>query len=167
MSKGKDRGIHGGVKGLIRPWYCSRLFWLGVPGLVFLVWGWQAHPDRYNSAFMRLGDRTVLSVVDHPKAVQVSYIDYDRGKFAFPEVDFDSGKIDPTERKDGLVTPFPPAILYEVETLKVESIDYALGARHVPSLALAYWFLIVLYLAVWVGSLLWWQHRKSRRDSSQ
>jgi hypothetical protein len=40
LSKGKVRGIHGGVKGLIRPWYRSRLFWLGVPGLVFLVWGW-------------------------------------------------------------------------------------------------------------------------------
>ncbi len=23
-----------------RPWYRSRLFWLGMPGLVFLLWGW-------------------------------------------------------------------------------------------------------------------------------
>ena len=25
---------------MIRPWYRSRLFWLGVPGLVFLIWLW-------------------------------------------------------------------------------------------------------------------------------
>ena len=25
---------------MIRPWYRSRLFWLGVPGLVFLLWLW-------------------------------------------------------------------------------------------------------------------------------
>ncbi|WP_341407860.1 hypothetical protein [Luteolibacter soli] len=25
---------------MIRPWYRSRLFWLGLPGLLFLVWGW-------------------------------------------------------------------------------------------------------------------------------
>jgi hypothetical protein len=27
---------------VIRPWYCSRLFWLGLPGLVFLLWIWLA-----------------------------------------------------------------------------------------------------------------------------
>jgi hypothetical protein len=25
---------------MIRPWYRSLLFWLGLPGLVFLLWGW-------------------------------------------------------------------------------------------------------------------------------
>jgi hypothetical protein len=26
---------------MIRPWYRSRLFWLGLPGLVFLLWVWR------------------------------------------------------------------------------------------------------------------------------
>jgi hypothetical protein len=26
---------------MIRPWYRSRLFWLGLPGLVFLMWLWR------------------------------------------------------------------------------------------------------------------------------
>ena len=31
---------------MIRPWYRSRLFWLGIPGLVFLLWSWFAYPRR-------------------------------------------------------------------------------------------------------------------------
>jgi hypothetical protein len=27
--------------GMIRTWYRSRLFWLGIPGLLFLIWGWR------------------------------------------------------------------------------------------------------------------------------
>jgi hypothetical protein len=32
---------------MIRPWYRSRLFWLGLPGLLFLLWAW------VNSNFVR------------------------------------------------------------------------------------------------------------------
>ena len=30
---------------MIRPWYRSRLFWLGLPGLLFLLWAWLAFTD--------------------------------------------------------------------------------------------------------------------------
>jgi hypothetical protein len=38
--RGRAGAKVGAVEGAFRPWYRSRLFWLGVPGLVFLVWGW-------------------------------------------------------------------------------------------------------------------------------
>ncbi len=31
-----------------RPFYRSRLFWLGLPGLVFLLWGWEISIEYYS-----------------------------------------------------------------------------------------------------------------------
>ena len=40
---------------MIRPWYRSRLFWLGLPGLVFLLWLWWFFPPRRGSSSRRDG----------------------------------------------------------------------------------------------------------------
>ena len=57
MRRGGDfelrwRGVFVGVWGkmIARPVYRSRLFWLGVPGLVFLLWVWWDSGGRVSYA---------------------------------------------------------------------------------------------------------------------
>lgn len=56
---------------MIRPWYRSRLFWVGIPGLLFLLWGWW---DSGN-AVSHLG-------IEGPR-VETFVIDIEQGSIGF------------------------------------------------------------------------------------
>jgi hypothetical protein len=46
---------------MIRPWYRSRLFWLGLPGLAFLLWaGWDSERNFSEMAWVK--PKSVVSV---------------------------------------------------------------------------------------------------------
>ena len=49
---------------MIRPFYRSRLFWLGMPGLVFLIWGWRDSETHYTE-FTWASSRSLVGIYQH------------------------------------------------------------------------------------------------------
>jgi hypothetical protein len=143
---------------MIRPWYRSLVFYLGVPGFLFLLWGWLAEPLHYRSVRITLGEYC-LTLADEGRLARVDWEVYGSGRIMFPGFRF----YDYVATASGwtMAQPeqrlFPPALRYEVEEY-----PYHLGTRTIPQLSLAYWFLLALYLPAWATLLLAWQRRKAR-----
>ena len=152
---------------MIRPWYRSRLFWFGVPGLVFLLWGWLAFPMRGIHLRASLGEYH-LRFTDRSRVAVVSWEIYGRGRLMAPGFRADTFRLGPQRTPWGTVISedpevirdrdwFPPTIRYDVWEG-----EYHLGTRRIPWVRVAYWFLLLIYLAAWGALLAGWQRRKSR-----
>lgn len=129
---------------MIRPWYRSRLFWLGLPGLVFLCFSWGRGGANTTSIWWS-GSRGALTLCDDNQRLEISWIEGLKG-FGF-QIQSDSAhpEVDALHRLSPLqVRRFP---------------EY-----HFPkvSVLVAYWMLLLLYLVVWLGALAGWQRRKAR-----
>ena len=153
---------------MIRPWYRSRLFWLGIPGLLFLLWAW-----------------VESNVVRLKALVQPGFVWSSQGKLCWHEVDAATGGWEVTvdyregtlsvSRQEEFVTAccfgtsrgfisrtpvmiaerrwFPPP-RWEAVQLDASS-SYRL-------ISLPYWLLTGGYAGVWLGGLAGWQRRKAR-----
>jgi len=137
---------------MIRPWYRSLAFYLGLPGFLFLLWGWFAEPLRYSSVRITMGEYC-LTLVDQGRLARVNWEVYGHGRLMYPGFRFYSNVASALLQYQQL---FPPALRYEVEEY-----PYHLGTRTIPQLSLAYWFLLALYLPAWGTFLLAWQCRKA------
>lgn len=141
---------------MIRPFYRSRLFWLGLPGLVFLWWAWWDSGGHFtffrwdrgaqsehvgivagNVSWSRFTER-------HPRKPIMAVL-YDVERDVMHE-QLPSGAIIPRGR-------FPPA-------LRVERV--ALQTHDVLEVRVALWVVVTVYLVVWLGTVAIWQRRKSR-----
>lgn len=132
------------------PFYHSRLFWLGLPGLLFLLWSWEdsgkaIRTISWNGKGMARqvdlwnGVVRVVQVVD-PKlyAGPMQKLGIHRAEIPLA----DRGKASP----GGFV--FAPLISAEED-------EHAL-------VRIPFWFAICLYLPAWWTTLIWWQRRKVR-----
>jgi hypothetical protein len=135
---------------MIRPWYLSRLFWLGIPGLVFLLWAWLADPRP--PASLTLTTSAYRLNLDSRKRQLMIQWEANRtdgfvigGRQGTPASGIPSARF------------FPPAVTHR-------TLDFSAPPdRHrVNFLEIAYWFLLLLYLAAWGLPLLAWQRRRSR-----
>jgi hypothetical protein len=147
---------------VIRPWYRSRLFWLGLPGLLFLLWGWLADPLAVSGVTVTLGDYR-LTVGDWSRVGRISWEVYGSGgRLSAQGIRTFSGRlggsvpVDEGEVRDRQA--FPPAFRYEVQ----EDHSTPVGLRRIPQVRVAYWLLLLLYLPAWGALLAGWQRRKSR-----
>jgi len=142
---------------MIRPWYRSLVFWLGLPGLMFLLWGWLENPRLYGSARFTLGEYC-LTLADEGRLARIEWEIYGSGRLMAPGVNLHRYLVGGawTLAQPGQKL-FPPALRYEVHEY-----DYHLGRRRIPQLSLAYWFLLSLYLPAWAMLLVLWQRRKAR-----
>lgn len=132
---------------MIHTWYRSRLFWLGLPGLLFLLsgwflfpqtsteigWGW---PDQQFWVGDRSGELVIASVQDPSSGLSIGFLA--DGRFHLPpsEAMYFPGAV----RREKLV--FAPILLTTV--------------------SFGYWLLLLGYLAIWLPILAIWQRRKSR-----
>jgi hypothetical protein len=130
---------------MIRPWCRSRLFWLGLPGLLFLLWGsvdWSA-PRSFTA---QIGDFR-LTIGSGARTTRITCMTAPAGSgFAI------AGRTG-TPASD-LISPLPQAV-------RLSKVDLPRGSRFV-SLKVAYWFLVLLYLPLWLGGLAGWQRHKRR-----
>ena len=150
MSKGKVRGSFRRVKGLIRPWYRSRLFWLGVPGIVFLLFLWIGFLRTVQSAcwktengqwFIGWGDSNIA--LGHHLEAAPSW----RRELGFEFFD------DPLDDEEE-TTYLPRAFSFG---------DSTVGTTRSRDFWISNWFALTLYSSVWISTLVWWQKRKQRR----
>jgi hypothetical protein len=131
----------------------SRLFWLALPGLIFLLWGWFNDPEYYNGTYLCAGDHSLV-IADNGRQV---YLDArtasSPGRVIAPYCGYFR------ERRANVDVPRDPQTLF--------SDAIVCGIEREPEVSkawanLAYWLLILLYLAALFAIRLWWQRRKSR-----
>jgi tRNA uridine 5-carboxymethylaminomethyl modification enzyme len=132
---------------MIHTWYRSRLFWVGLPGLLLLLsgwflfpqtsteigWGW---PDQQIWVGDRSGELVIASVQDPSSRLSIGFLADGRSHLPPSEVMYFPGAF----RREKLI--FTPIIL--------------------TTASFGYWLLLLGYLAVWLPILAFWQRRKSR-----
>ncbi len=138
-----------------RPWYRSHLFWLGLPGLVFLLWGWLGSCRQDSGA--RWSDAAAgFSVSDSARTLSFrrftdlsgSGLPNGAGLRGFSTWTWGDN------RKHAELPWFPKALEFSREEVPL---DYRAW-----TVSFAYWSLELLYLLFWTATLLVWQRRKSR-----
>lgn len=134
---------------MIRPRHRSRVFWLGIPGLLFLLWGWIDWSSPPSMA-VRIGTSR-LTVGNWAGVLRMVWVT-DPGGSGFA-ISSRTGT-----RAPDLINPFPPAIRHSRVNLP--------GGNRFMTVSIAYWFLILLYLPLWLGVAAGWQRHKVRLPRS-
>ncbi len=144
-----------------RPFYRSRLFWLGLPGLVFLLWGWWdsgAYPSHLSwsttSRTFWVGHENGGIVSGTINSTNPNNHGIPQG-FKFRRWEANAPHI------FSWSLPQPLLWQHNVTNYSLPSISRNLGVE-TRRLEVAYWLAILIYLTPWIAALWWWQHRKSR-----
>lgn len=143
---------------MARPWYCSRLFWLGFPGLLLLLWMWGGYLRTYVDGWWDTPDAQYsfgwgcgvagLCIQEH------TWKTFDAGRGAGFHYQFE--KLEPDEQTD----VFPRAFRLEDD---VSLPGFLEQKRYGFEVSL--WFILLIYMAAWLGALVLWQRRKLRLSS--
>lgn len=142
---------------MIRPWYRSRLFWLGLPGLVFLVWVMVTHkPTPSRIVWMPVG--FALSIDIWGDRVELKYT---RNLGPFPFVSATGASLFSTVGASSVQQDFSRAIVWET----ADSPKTAGSRWRWWSVSLADWLLVLIYLLAWISLLVAWQRWKRHRLS--
>jgi hypothetical protein len=134
---------------MFRPWYRSRLFWFGLPGVIALLWGWLAFPQA--STVIRWQSwETQYWCADRSGVFAVGIVrDKSTGfqRFSY-ETDLHDRGLASEETQF-----FPTAGRRELLSFE----DWSQN-----SLSCSYWLLLLVYFAAWLTILCFWQRRKAR-----
>jgi hypothetical protein len=134
---------------MIRLWYRSRLFWLGVPGLLFLLWGWYRVEGKQVIATLYVPDSSRLRLLAGDGCLTLYHLDLSRTNAAKRGWD-----VEWREAKGGKGAVAKPM------RVGASPDDPILGrTRYIVS---AMWFVVVLYGFGWAAVLVLWQRRKAR-----
>jgi hypothetical protein len=137
---------------MIRPWYRSRLSWLGLPGLVFLLWLWWLFPPQVFSVDMK--GRT-YEVRAFRSVVEFTWAEYPHAKSG----DFDIIPID--EEVDRLET---------ADHWVKRDFQVWPGGNQIDYVSMRAWLPCAVYGVGWLALLALWQRRKawlSRRAAAE
>jgi hypothetical protein len=150
---------------MIRPWYRSRLFWLGVPGLVFMLWLWLAKAGQSFS----FGYTWVTS----PRETTTLSIGTSDGSI-FQGTSRTSYNISGPSRvgfhgSEVGLDPDHPVIYLPSRPFGIRRTSVApnwfygwTDAKEIREIWLAWWVVISAYTAAWLGAVAGWQRRKAR-----
>lgn len=138
---------------MIRPWYRSRLFWLGLPGLAFLLWAWR-DSSTFSSGLFRSGHLEVHCAKQYLGAVEFSY---------FP-AHWETGP----KRFDTCRTEYERVVDERFPMVGAYTFPEAVHAYHRPpsrfserGIRIAHWLILTVYVLAWGGAVTGWQRRKS------
>ena len=143
-----------------RPWYRSRLFWLGVPGFAAILWAWLtplcSHEGGYFSARW-------IAPGNFYQGFGVTQ-DFHRLELWLGRPY--AGLGNPFRQTGVTRTKFPfEEVRHSWANNETGPIWFEWGNPSADSftIALDYWFLLPAYLAAWTGSVAFWQRRKRSR----
>ncbi len=147
---------------MIRPWYRSRLFWLGIPGLVFMLWLWlvKAHESFTfgHTSITGPTETTTRSIFASADSIyEITYRKKNNHSLGSPPRGFYWGGVyGPSGhlvRLEPLTWPPPrPFGIFRDEDER----------REYREIWLAWWVVISAYTTVWFGAVAVWQRRKAR-----
>ncbi len=135
---------------MIRPWHRSRLFLLGIPGLVFGVWAWGVMPTPSLSLSYATGHNQLIVAPSEHKVIAIHQRPLPssaKGPRGFRIYPYNLASV-----RAGAGTGVPPAFRWETREL-----DPGIVVRDV---FVAYWAVVLLYTAGWIVALVGWQRRK-------
>ena len=144
----------------MRAFYKSRLFWLGVPGLVFLLWVWWDSGGYFSAvSYDRTPETWFVGVSEgcvtwthsldlKPRGLTMDGLRVDRHSLA--------DEYGVTVRRHFAVAP---AFEKEVETVGVPAWGLEMWFHKVRA---GLWVVVLGYVMVWLGSVVWWERRKAR-----
>lgn len=140
---------------MIRPWYRSRLFWLGLAGLVFMLWLWLAKADQSfffgHNAITGPNEETTRSIGSFDSSIFLSTsINHHHGGARVLGFRGFKEALDPDD----------PVIYFPIRPFGSISKATYLGYTH--AIWLAWWAVITAYTAIWLGAVAGWQRRKGR-----
>jgi hypothetical protein len=158
---------------MIRQWYRSMLFWLGVPGLLFLLWVWRQSNLHcveiyWGPCWFCSGQGDLLW---HDSPLPLDLAMKEPGKRGWERIESSGGSeffgtltyevTPPPARGDVTTRPidpgescwFPPPRWQMRQDPNGQ--DFRLRSIH-------YWLLTGGYAGVWLGGLAGWQRRKAR-----
>lgn len=149
----------------------SRLFWLGVPGLMFLLWGWWDSGKYSSDVVWRRGlaDRAVAVAAGRAEWRTIVWVPGSSGRVDRFFVhhsemrEMESFEEGPKGRR-GRRFDFPQAFMVDAER-------GAPGARvaEMRRVQVAMWVVVLGYAAAWLGGMWWWERRQAqvRRDLTE
>jgi hypothetical protein len=132
---------------MIHPWYRSRLFWLGLPGLLFLLWTWLGCSIAGWVGWMT--DDYFPIVGHYDGSISVEWMEDLGMGFEFGDKGLRWDYVPNGER--GL---WSPAAQFQ---RKEEP-----GTQRRTRLMIADWTMVLAYLSAWWLIYRWWQRRKAR-----
>ncbi len=139
-----------------RPFYRSRLFWLGLPGLVFLLWLWLLFSPK--AICIDAGQRS-FDVLSFPSAIEFTTSE-DRNAFPSWEVD-----VWPLEEEDR-VDPGDHLFKWDYDEryagIPAGGGSFVSGFWRQHYLSMRPWLPSAAYLVLWLAAVAWWQRRKYR-----
>jgi hypothetical protein len=162
---------------MMRPFYRSRLFWLGVPGLVFLVWLWVDSFWHVSSAsrdvWVKLPRNDGTGYVGSLCALQQGSVTIGRGSLpdATREMATTAGRLDFHRGDEGYFRP-GVSTLWGMRSKDERVFGYCspLGMGGRSSVTVRWterWFhigfVVLGYVAVWMGSVVLWRRAMRRR----
>jgi hypothetical protein len=143
-----------------KPFYRSRLFWLGMPGFVFLSWLWVCLPDSSGSVTLQTSGSHSFNITNSIKG-QIGFAcrTLPEGD-SYPRWDLRVFRIASYENdlsRDGFVLRDHTTRIASAGQLRTDTSD---GRR--TELWVANWLLVGAYGSVWMGVAGGWQRRKVR-----
>lgn len=147
-----------------RPVYRSRLFWLGLPGLVFLLWTWWDSGQHFSGVTRQRPSETLEINVAAGRLCMVSYRDLDEGAGHPPApVQYNVDRRVITASHEAGARPRQFDTPRAIERLTGSAEDDPFGVSYeTRGIEVACWLLVLVYLFLWSTALLTWQRRKSR-----
>lgn len=143
---------------MLRPWYRSRLFWLGVPGFAFLIWAWLGQLRHYWYLSFTQVDGPVSAstwaLESYAGAVSLGWSSHSFGISGPSSVGWDWSKENLDADEPTIYhTEFPFGISYE----PLGGYDYAW---------IDWWMLAALYATAWLVAQLAWRRRRRRMEGA-
>jgi hypothetical protein len=151
---------------MIRPWHRSRLFWLGLPGLLFLLWAWRS--SNLTCYQLTLGSWELNSTQGKVLAWSMQsdsehdfHLDYRTAEvfteWIAPNTRTKVRRIVPM----AAAYPIPPGEQCWFAAAKWQAADLNADTYH-RLLVLPYWLLAGGCAVAWIGVMVAWQRRKAR-----
>ena len=146
---------------LPRPLYRSRLFWLGVPGLAFLLWVWWDSGGYVSYVAYERGNELRQVEVSRGGVLWTYALDLKPTGHAAVRP-LRSGRIELAKmgvETTGRRLDFSEAFESEVRMVTVPAFGVE---KEVHTVRLALWVIVLGYAAMWLGGVFAWRWRKVR-----
>lgn len=141
------------MEGMIRPWYRSRLFWLGVPGLVFLMWGWWKSGSEMVRFDNGINDSNPAVALYFHERCLIFWWEFDR-EFEWRFEVAEAGMFEQASHHSA--GWFSNRIGYEPEEL---------GSRQFHQFYIPLWVAVAAYSLLWLWASLLWRRLQIKRHT--
>jgi len=128
-----------------KPFYRSCLFWLGLPGMMFLCWLW-----------LGMSGREVTLAASVPYAYSI-WMNVGNGSLIIQDMDFPPSSSGPWQWHWG-----EEKVPKQVHPMKIGTLPWKPGATRSRYVVVSFWLLAAIYAAGCVCACRWWQRRKAR-----